>query len=61
MGMLEWERRLRPPMLFTYAFSGLGRLLRVRDVSMAKQFDWVNQTVLYSWPMLKCDLTKGVR
>ena len=61
MGMLEWERRLRPPMLFTYAFNGLGRLLRVRDVSIAKQIDWVNQTVLHSWPMLKYEVTKGVR
>ena len=57
--MLEWERRLRPPMLFTYQQAWLGTITRLAEVDRAKR-DAFEQRLVAEWPVMKMDMTKHV-
>ena len=61
MGGLEWERRLRPPMMQMYIGPWLGKLTRIAEVTLAKAPGWIENNRQKEWPMLLTDLTKGVR
>ena len=59
---LQWEARLRPPMMQTVIQSaGYGRLLRIKDVYLKDQDKYWEQTKSAEWPREKRDLTKCIR
>jgi hypothetical protein len=58
-GMINWEQRLRPPMLFTYQQIWLGRILRIAEVERAKR-DACVEGLVATWPVMKMDVTKHV-
>lgn len=59
MGAVEWEARLRPPMLFTYQQGWLGRIVRIREVEGAQR-DACIEDLVATWPVMKMDVTKHV-
>lgn len=60
MGVLKWEQRLRPPMMYTVEHMWLGTIVRAKQLSLPDQAKYFAHIREKEWPRRRIDMTKGV-